>query len=177
MKAFPLQTSPLHRTTTPVSPQVLTKPRSLLTLQTLDEENHTSLFPLDHLCLQFCSSFAEVTSQGSAQHTQKQALPMQPLERRGKLNIVLWEFSTAIWYLYFLKSGSSFASEISLLRSLLGAWLMDSSVGTDYKKVGVCPLCAKSVHRIFQWKMGKIKAKAKQNDCYEMGPKCLFNRF
>lgn len=37
---------------------------------------------------------------------------------------------------------------------------MDSSVGADYKKVGVCPLCGKSVHQIFHWKMGKIKAKA-----------------
>lgn len=103
MKTFLLQTSPLHRTTIPVSPQVLTwtqvptdTPKSVpFFLHKDGGKPHLAIFPLDHLCFWFCSqslfkavwrSFAETKSLGTTQSTQKWALPMQPLEGRGKLN-------------------------------------------------------------------------------------------
>lgn len=177
MKTFPLQTSPLHRTTIPVSSQVLTwtqvttdTPKSVpffphqVWMRKTTLVCHFSLGPsLPLVLLILCR---DEISRIHTKHTKNELCQCNHWKEKASWILFLREFSTAIWYfLYFLNpcrfvKWDTLLFEISLLHSVLSAWLRDSCVCTDYEKVGVCPFCGNSVHQIFQWKMGKIKAEA-----------------
>lgn len=75
-----------------------------------------------------------------------------------------------------LSNGTPCIFGITLLHSLLSAWLMDSRVGTDCEKVGVSPFLG-SMHHIFQWKMGKIKSEANKINAMKLAQSAFWIYF